>query len=76
MSEVFCRPEKLTCRWIKEMTEAISNICPTQKRIIKCIDKEKQWNDYYSKLQKTECINYQNISNILNGSIDYNDFRK
>lgn len=71
-----CR--KTTCRWLQEMTEAIHNLCPTQK-IVTCTDNRAAfhlWNEYLEKLQETKCIRNTNVSKILAYELDYNEFRK
>ena len=72
-----CRPDYITCRWIKEISEAIENICPLQPRIDKCSSNpNKDWNKYYNNLKKNPCINNSLIQQILNYDVDYNEYRR
>ncbi len=53
-----CRPEKLTARWVNEMSEAIYNLCPTQSKLFIKHDETTQnieymWKKYQQSLSHT-----------------------
>jgi hypothetical protein len=70
-----CRPERLTCRWVKEITESISNVCPSIRRVQKCKDANKEWSRFTSELNKSPCSNHPTVTKILKFEIDYNEYR-
>lgn len=74
---VSCRPSKLTCRWLKEISESINNLCPTQPKIKYCNNLEQQWTEYQQSLTTTlpRCSNKPTVTNILNYNTDYNTYR-
>jgi hypothetical protein len=68
-----CRPKKLTCRWLQEITHAIHIACPNQPKITHCSqDLEKAWELYKLKLGQS-CQGNKTVKQILNYEIDYND---
>lgn len=77
-NSILCRPPKITCRWIEEMSEAIHTQCPSQP-ILKCIkgsSPEYLWDIYWKNLQKnTACINHPTVQKILRFEVDYNQIR-
>lgn len=96
---IICRPDKLTSRWIQEITEGIynrcikirnpkfdhmletTNICPNKisSSELDSLDNKNLeiiWNNYINVLYKSECIYDPIINNILEGTIDYNEYRK
>jgi hypothetical protein len=69
---VVCRPQKITCRWLKEITMAINRVCPEQEMIKKCeVDLEVQWKDYVTNLK---CQKNGDVRDILEFKTDYNVF--
>lgn len=70
-----CRPERLTCRWVKEITESISNVCPSIRNVQKCNDADMEWSKFTSKLNKSPCISHPIVVKILRFEIDYNEYR-
>lgn len=78
---VVCRPTHLTCRWISEISEAISKLVPTQKAITECSnlkrnELESLWHQYYETVVQNErCRAHPLVNQILSGEIDYNDYR-
>lgn len=77
--EEICRPAKLTCRWLREISESIHTLCPSKQIIEKCQvgKEEKMWNEWLSDLSG-ECKsskNFNQIQRILSYEIDYNQFR-
>lgn len=73
-----CRPEKLTCRWIKEMTEAIRMACPvgSPDPVLVCNHPEQVWTEYLTKLEQGQCIQQSpEVRQMLAFELDYNDVR-
>lgn len=71
----------ITCLWLKEITEAIHNVCPKSEKINDCdninkMEKEQIWKDYQQSLEKNGCVNNDIVKRILNYEVDYNEFRK
>ena len=71
-----CRPDKLTCRWVREMTEAIHVVCPSGPAPVLTCDKsnpEKSWSEYLQKLG--QCVDHPTVRRMLEFELDYNDVR-
>lgn len=76
-----CRPERITCRWIFEISEAINNVCKDSNvpAYIFCIKKgsaEQEWRHYFDLLSSSNCIKNPTVQKILNFEVDYNDYRQ
>lgn len=72
-----CRPYKMTCRWVKEISEAIENVCPAQPSVKHCFNPYAAWDAYYADLSKcTQCLTSPRVQGILTMETDYNEFRK
>jgi hypothetical protein len=78
MERGVCRPATLTCRWIREITEAICMICPNVKPVTQCQTSEMEacWSKYLQRLSQDDCAsNHPVVTSILNFQMDYNDVR-
>ena len=76
---VVCRPTKITCRWLQEITEAIHLVCPDAQPV-KCgggsVSPGSLWTDYLDTLQqRTTCATMPKVQQILKFEMDYNDVR-
>jgi len=67
-----CRPDKITCRWLREMTLAIHIECPSIQPIEKCTNTETQWSSYLDNLRKNQKC-YKKVEPLLLFHKDYND---
>jgi hypothetical protein len=80
MSDVY-RPIILTCKWLREITESINNLCMDQPKIENCNNNsnlENLWNSYQDelKININRCPATQpTIRKILNCNVDYNNYR-
>lgn len=74
--ERVCRPPRLTCRWIQELTLAISILCPKVPPIQTCpTDLEHLWAQYWSRLSP-ECLAQKQVQQILQYEVDYHEILK
>jgi hypothetical protein len=85
MNYNICRPEKITCRWIKEITESISNVCLEENKV--CISKiincdnmnifelNHIFENYLNIIRTSSCKNSKIVKDILEFNVDYNNFR-
>lgn len=77
-----CRPQKITPRWINEITKAINKQCPQERELFPIQvsnqdNLESIWNDYIHKLENNKkCIKNPTVQKILKFEIDYNDLEK
>jgi hypothetical protein len=74
-----CRPKVVTCRWMKEFSSAIHNICPTQPRIDKCetmtsLELEAVWKSYVTNLNRSKCNTYPIVQQIKAFEVDYREY--
>lgn len=73
-----CRPKKLTCRWVNEITSAIGKVCPELERVqcSKDDSPEEIWVEYMSRLGNSSCKRKKIVKRIMTFEIDYNDILK
>lgn len=67
-----CRPERLTERWVQEITDAIRHVCLTAPRLsARPTQPESAWKDYVAQLQTHPCSQDPQVQAILSYEIDY-----
>ena len=81
MNEV-CRPKKLTCRWLREITGVIDTICRHNGMnnigyIAYCNEDNtgKIWETYLKNLHASKCYSNSTVQDILYYRVDYNDVK-
>lgn len=76
MKEI-CRPEKLTERWISEMSEALNKVCGFQPLAFDFLNRklDDNWNAYWHNFnqQFSKCKNPDRAQRIIDFSEDYRD---
>ena len=79
-----CRPKQLTARWVRELSEAMTTLCPQTKFIhserCECTEKrvtETCFKDYLHDLQSSSCYKQKKIEidRVLSFEVDYNQYR-
>lgn len=75
MEKEACRPSTITCRWLREITESIHNVCSSIEPITECNDPEIQFRDFVkNRVENHSCSD--TVEKILRYEVDYNDYRK
>ena len=74
-----CRPERLTCRWVREITDSICVVCPSSYTCLPLVpptpeNVEVWWNQYWSQLSNHQCIKHPLVQQIIAFEKDYRDF--
>lgn len=73
MTEQVCRPVRLTCRWVREMTQSIHTLCPSILPVVHCTQAEHEWAHYWQQLEKSRCIQDPQVQQVLRYERDYQD---
>lgn len=69
-----CRPQRLTCRWVFEITRAISVICADAPTVSYCKDAEHEWRLYLLQLDHHPCGRNPEVGRVLQYERDYRDY--
>ncbi len=67
-----CRPAKLTCRWVREITKAVSIVCPSMPPAPCDRNPKAAWSSYLNQLEQSKCWKDPTVQQILKFEIDYN----
>ncbi len=68
-----CRPEKITCRWVQEITEAINVLCPQAERVYCTPNHAEALWATYTEQELPKCLHHPKVNQIIRFEIDYND---
>lgn len=73
-----CRPQRLTCRWVEEMTAALRRICPSLPRPNPCVpaQAEQVWQEYWSQFSHHQCAHHPIVQQVLAYELDYREIDK
>ena len=72
-------PKVITCRWMKEFSLAIHNICPHRPLINKCetltcVELETVWKSYVTDLNRSKCNSHPVVQDIKAFKVDYREY--
>jgi len=71
-----CSNTRKTCRWLREISTAVSILCPNLSIIDKCgtySDNEIIYKMWVKELEKNKCYKNEKVQDILEYKLDYNE---